>query len=113
MARMWARQAILLTVVAAVAGCGLFDEDEERLAGERIPVRATAEDRTVSPSDRAAIEAISQPVNNPAWPQVNAGPTRSAGHLAAGGALSPSWTVSIGSGATSEGALTAAPSTGV
>lgn len=93
----------------AVSGCSLFEDDEETLPGERIPVRATAEERTTPPEQRAQISALGEAITNADWTQVNGDPTHVAGHLATDGTLSVAWTADIGEGGDDDSALTASP----
>ena len=100
------------TALAAVAcflalyACSLFEDEEERLPGTRIPVRAVEEERTAPPALVAEIGAIGAPVRNASWTQVNGDPTHGGGHFAAGASLSVAWRVDIGVGGDR---LTAAP----
>lgn len=80
-----------------LSGCGYFD-DEERLPGERIPVRATPEDEVISPELAAEIGALTPATANSDWPQVNGAPTHAPGHLAAPASLSVAWRADIGGG---------------
>lgn len=90
----------LFLVLAAlgVAGCSIFEDDEETLPGVRIPVRAIAEERMTPPEVAAQIEAIGQPIQNASWTQVNGGPTHALGHLAGPTSLSVAWRADIGVG---------------
>ena len=45
----------LLGLAVLVAGCGIFGDDEERLEGERIPVRQAVSGALVQPAAPAAI----------------------------------------------------------
>ena len=106
------KRLLLGTAVLAVAGCSLFEEDEEILPGERIPVRATIEERLTPPAARAQLEALPAPVSNAEWTQRNGGPTHALGHLAADSSLSPIWSSDIGDGGGSDSVLTSAPVVG-
>lgn len=92
-----------LTLGLTLGGCSVFDEDEVILEGERIPVRATPADR---PTAAAQAEAISAPVQNAEWTQVNGTSSHVSNHLAGPTSLSVAWRADIGSGG--EG-LTATP----
>ncbi|HKK37019.1 MAG TPA: PQQ-binding-like beta-propeller repeat protein [Paracoccaceae bacterium] len=77
-------------LTAALAGCS---DDEDRLAGERAPLRPASE-----AGDVAATEIRPIPPARPAgdWTQVGGGPERSGGHLAAPSSLSLAWSVEAG-----------------
>lgn len=104
---------MLAAVLLAVTACDTIDDilegEEERIPGERIPVRASADERMVTPEQRAQIERIGPATQNADWPQVNADADHATGHLAAGGSLSVAWTADIGAGAGGEGTLISAP----
>lgn len=96
--------AVLGVAVFALSACG---DDEKRLPGERIAVRATFDDLLTSPSAKAQVEALSAPLSNTGWSQTNGSPEHSFGHLALGSDLSIAWTASLGDGG--GGILTSAP----
>ena len=48
-------RASLLGLTLAVGGCGWFGDDEERLEGERIPVRAAVSGYVTQPAAPAAV----------------------------------------------------------
>ena len=100
---------VLGAAVIAVAGCSLFEDDEEILPGERIPVRATIDERMIAPEARAQIGALPAALRNEEWTQRSGGPTHSIGHIQAGASLSVAWTADIGSGEGGDSTLTAAP----
>ncbi|MFO7854495.1 MAG: PQQ-binding-like beta-propeller repeat protein [Paracoccaceae bacterium] len=86
------RGMVLASVlVATLAACS--DDDEDRLAGERAPLRPAAEAGDVSATEIRPI-----PPARPAgdWTQVGGGPERSGGHLAAPSSLSLAWSVEAG-----------------
>ena len=103
------KRLVLGAAVVAVAGCSLFEDDEEILPGERIPVRATIDERMISPEARAQVGALPAPLRNDEWTQRNGGPTHSIGHIQAGTSLSVAWSADIGSGGGGDSTLTAAP----
>lgn len=81
-----------------LSGCGIFDDDDEKLPGVRIPVRATPEDQLTPPDIAGQIGALTPVVQNAEWTQVNGGPTHAVGHLAGPSSLSVAWRADIGSG---------------
>jgi outer membrane protein assembly factor BamB len=98
-----------LALGALVAGCGLFEEDEVILPGERVAVRAAQPD-TVMPAARAAeISALGPARNLTDWTQPNGQADRAPGHVAGPAQLREAWRTSIGSGNSSAGRITAAP----
>ncbi len=103
------KRLVLSAAVIAASGCSFFEGDEEILPGERIPVRATIDERTISPAARAQIGALPTPLRNAEWTQRNGGPTHSIGHIEAGSSLSVAWSSDIGSGGGSDSILTSAP----
>ncbi len=103
------KRLMLSAAVITAAGCSLFEEGEEILPGERIPVRATIEERLTPANVRAQIGALPAPITNSEWTQRNGDPTHALGHLAANSSLSPIWTADIGSGEGGDSVLTAAP----
>lgn len=92
--------AVLRAAAAAalLAGCSVFEEDEERLPGARIPVRAIQEEQSTPSEVAAQISALTAPVANADWTQVNGGPTHALGHLAGPASLSVAWRADIGAG---------------
>ncbi|QIE54535.1 PQQ-binding-like beta-propeller repeat protein [Pikeienuella piscinae] len=86
----------LITFV--LSGCGYFEDDEEILPGERIPVRAVAGENMTPPDIASQISAISPPKQNAEWTQVNAGPTHAIGNVAGPASLSVAWRADIGYG---------------
>lgn len=90
-----------------LAGCGLFDSDEEPLAGERIRIR----DAQAQPDNgaRARAEALPQPATNPSWTQTNGQSSHASGHLAASATLSEAWSADAGSAGDAEAQITSAP----
>ena len=52
--------ALVLAVLAG--GCGIFDEDEEPIEGERIPVREYRSLRTVQPAPEVTPLPESEPL---------------------------------------------------
>lgn len=100
-----------LSLVAAsllMSGCSLFDDEESRLPGERIPVRAAAEERLMPPTEAARISALSPIIANAEWTQVNGVPSHALGHVQGPANPTIAWRRDIGEGG-SDGALTSSP----
>ncbi len=102
------RHAAATLALLALAGCGLF-EDDERLPGERVPVRVAAAERLAQPERLAALSPIGPAIANDAWSQPNAVPSRAPGHLAASALPAPLWTADIGEGSGGSVRITAGP----
>lgn len=62
MTRRAIRLALVLAMAGSLAACGMFDE-EERLEGERIPVRELTNQGNVAPASQAA-PAPDAPLNH-------------------------------------------------
>jgi len=97
----------ILAMILPLAACGIF-EDEDRLEGERIPVRraqAEAEGPGVS------LETVPLPPAQAisAWTQVNGNAAHNSGHLAGPSGLTEAWSRSAGTGTSDDSELTAAP----
>lgn len=103
------KRLVMGAAVVAVSGCSLFGDDEEILPGERIPVRATIDERMISPAARAQVGALPAAIRNEEWTQRNGGPTHAIGHIQAGSSLSVAWSADIGSGGGSNSVLTSGP----
>ena len=104
-----ARKAVALLGALAMAGCGLFGDDETPLPGDRTPVRVAVSDLTI-PADRAAeLAPLGQPIANPDWPQPNGLPTRAPGHLVGPTSLREAWRADVGRGSSGSARITAAP----
>ncbi|MEX2520776.1 MAG: PQQ-binding-like beta-propeller repeat protein [Paracoccaceae bacterium] len=93
-----AGRVFLVLAALGLAGCSLFEDDEETLPGVRVPVRAIAEERMTPPDVAAQINEIGQPTQNASWTQVNGGPTHALGHLAGPTSLSVAWRAKFGIG---------------
>ncbi|WP_340108568.1 PQQ-binding-like beta-propeller repeat protein [Pikeienuella sp. HZG-20] len=85
-------------LVLALSGCSVFEEDEERLPGDRIPVRAVEGEQMTAPDVAAQLSAIGPATTNAEWTQVNGSPTHAMGHLAGPASLKVAWRADIGSG---------------
>ncbi|MEM7546716.1 MAG: PQQ-binding-like beta-propeller repeat protein [Pseudomonadota bacterium] len=99
---------VVASCIVLSACSSIFGEDEERLPGDRIPVRATAEEQRVSPTEAAAISPLTPPVANAEWTQVNGTANHVIGHLQGPQSPSVAWRRDIGDGG-EDGALTSAP----
>ncbi|MGB0854167.1 MAG: PQQ-binding-like beta-propeller repeat protein [Pikeienuella sp.] len=98
-----------LACVVGLSACGLFDDDEQLLAGDRIPVRLTTDDVLTRPEIRAQIEPLTAPISNSEWTQTNGSSLHVMGHLAGPSSLSVAWTSSFGDGGGGRGLLTSPP----
>lgn len=96
-----ARIAGIGGALALLTACGWFS-DEERLEGERIPVRAV--EQTQAATTPAA--PLPEPRNVSDWTQTNGSASHNGGHIAGGG-LSPVFRVDAGDG--QDGRITSAP----
>ncbi|RIA56624.1 PQQ-binding-like beta-propeller repeat protein [Dichotomicrobium thermohalophilum] len=123
--RRWpaAGRALRIATVAfvlPVAGCtsvsgvadsvtSIFEEEEERLPGERISVVSPGSTSSIANVETARPVSVSDPQTNAAWSQPGGIASNAPGHLAFGGGLSPRWQVDIGAGSSSDGQLIAKP----
>lgn len=103
------RLALAAGLAFAASACSLFEGDEDRIAGERIPVRATPEERVATPEQRQKVEALGPAVRNTEWTQVNGRADHAGGNLEAGASLTRVWTADIGRGSGGEGDLVSTP----
>lgn len=93
----------------ALAGCGLFSDEQPPLPGERIPVRVAVGEATIPAARAAELAPLGQPIANVDWSQPNAGPTRAPGHLAGPASLREAWRTDIGRGSGGSARITAGP----
>lgn len=108
----WQRSALrplgglarMAALAAALAGCSLFD-DEEIIEGERVRLR------TEAAGDAAAVggAALPQPRAIDNWTQTNGTASHNSGHLSGPASPAPVWRTDIGTGTSSESAITSAP----
>ncbi|WP_339948433.1 PQQ-binding-like beta-propeller repeat protein [uncultured Albimonas sp.] len=89
------RPVLLTALAAALALAGCSDDDDPRLPGERIPIRAAADPTLPTPTPRA-LPAVQ---GSPDWTHRGGGAQRSGGRLEAPASLSLAWRVSAGAGA--------------
>ncbi|MEM6660732.1 MAG: PQQ-binding-like beta-propeller repeat protein [Pseudomonadota bacterium] len=95
-----------LALTSLVASCGLFDDDDEKLQGERIRIRQAQSQPTLATGGGAAIPA---PVQSTSWTQTNGNASHASGHLAGPSTLSRAWTADAGTGGSGVGAITSGP----
>jgi outer membrane protein assembly factor BamB len=110
--------ACVLACALVVTGCGdsmprlqdlnPFAEKEVPLAGKRI---AVIQQENIASDLAAASRPITlpQPHANDAWSQPGGIPNNAPGHLALSGTIKSAWSVSIGTGSSFYGKLTASP----
>ncbi len=112
-----------LALILPVAGCtsvsgvadsvtSLFEEEEERLPGERIPVVSPGATSSIASVEAARPVSVSDPQTNEVWTQPGGNASNAPGHLAFSGRLSPRWQADIGAGSSSDGQLIAKPVVG-
>jgi len=94
-----------LALLAALSGCGLFD-DEERLEGERISLRTDSANQAPVAAEEAPLPEA-QP--NSEWTQTNGGATHNLGHLTGPVRPSRAWSAPAGTGNSRTGVITSAP----
>ena len=110
--------AIVVLWAAALPGCGdsmpklqdlnPFAEKEVPLPGKRIAV-IQQENITSDLSASSRPVVLPQPHANEAWSQPGGIPSNAPGHLAFSGSQKASWSVSVGTGSSFYGKLTASP----
>ncbi len=107
-------------LVLPLAGCAsvsgvtdsvtsIFEEEEERLPGERIPVVSPGATSSIANVETARPVSVSDPQNNAEWGQPGGIASNAPGHLAFSGRLSARWQTDIGAGSSSDGQLIAKP----
>jgi outer membrane protein assembly factor BamB len=100
------RWGALALAAGVLAGCSVF-EGEDRLPGERLPVRAQE-----AGADAAGLREerpLPAPRTLAAWTQTNANPAHNGGHVAGPGRPAVAWTGDAGTGSSDDSAVTAAP----
>jgi outer membrane protein assembly factor BamB len=103
------RTLALLLAPALLAGCSLWEE-EERLAGERVPVRSLPEQG--EEGDRVIARPLPPAQAIEAWTQVAANAAHNAGHLAGPAEPARVWSADAGTGSSSDSFITAPPVVG-
>ncbi len=106
------RVVVALTAVSLLAGCGILNRGgppTTPTVGERISVLGNEGQVEVDPALADTPVTIPAPYVNRDWAQSGGSASKSIGHLALGGALSPAWSVSIGSGSSATARLASEP----
>jgi len=110
--------AVIAACALSLAGCGdsmprlqdlnPFAEKEVPLPGKRVSV---IQQENIASDLATSAKPITLPPQhaNDAWSQPGGAPSNAPGHLALGGSLKTSWSVSIGTGSSFYGKLTASP----
>lgn len=109
-----------LAVAVPLAGCAsvssmtdgvtsIFEEEEERLPGERISVVAPDTASGLGEVETAQPVNVSPERSNANWSQPGGNASNAPGHLAFSGRVSQRWSADVGSGSSSDGALIAKP----
>ena len=105
------RRAALLAPLAALTGCGLWDNwfgtKKVPLPGKRETIASAQGSLTVDEGVPKIV--LPPPVRNAAWPQAGGNPSHLMGHLQAGERLAEAWTANIGAGGGYRQALMAHP----
>jgi outer membrane protein assembly factor BamB len=102
-------RVLLAPVLFALAGCGLFGDDEPPLPGERVPVRVAVAEATIPAARAAELAALGQPAANADWSQPNALSTRAPGHLVGPASLREAWRTDVGRGSGGSARITSSP----
>lgn len=97
---------LIALLLVPLAGCGLFGDDEERLSGDRVPVRQAMPETGVGQVTARALPPVEAAGS---WTQAGRDAAHQGGHLAGPDSLNLAWRVSAGTGSDDEAAITAAP----
>ncbi len=91
------------------AGCSFFEDEKDRLPGERISV--LSEEESIGPDPAAAkiLVRLPRPWLNPRWSQAGGSSTHVMGHLAAPGGLKILWSEGAGEEISSEFRILSTP----
>jgi outer membrane protein assembly factor BamB len=109
---------VLIALAAAtfLSGCGILGGRSEPkgtpTVGERIPVLSGEAGVEVDPELAEIPVVLPAPVENAEWAQGGGTASKSVGHVALGGSLTPAWSVSIGQGSSTNARLGSAPVVG-
>lgn len=95
-----------LAAVLLLSGCSWFENEEERLEGERIPVRRA---EGAGPVAQVVELPLIAARTLDAWTQTNANAAHNAGHIAGPTTLNEVWRADAGTGASSDATITSAP----
>jgi hypothetical protein len=94
------RRTAMLASLAALSGCGLWDNwfgtKKTPLPGKRETL-ASGQGQLTADKDAGKV-TLPPPVRNAAWPQDGGNPSHLMGHLAAGDRLTEAWSSGIGDG---------------
>ena len=106
------RSAMMLTLAAAVAGCGILggkDPKTTPTVGNRSPILSQIESGAVVDPALASVAVVLPPAQvNADWAQVGGTPSKSYGHLALSASPSRVWTSAV-EGGSNRRRLAAAP----
>lgn len=112
----FARLAVGGILVLALGGCSVFGNrkaEKERLSAEEKAgrIEMVLGDEVIQASAELSGADIALPAAQPleSWPQSGAGPSKTAGHVAAAKELQIAWRVDAGRGSTRKSALTTPP----
>jgi len=100
---------LLLTLTAAVAGCGVFDSKKPKLPGQRISVLELEKQLEPDPTLATTPVTLPRPATNANWPEAGGNPAHDMGHPALADTIKPVWTVSVGQGASRYAQVLAGP----
>jgi outer membrane protein assembly factor BamB len=106
------REIILLPLVLALAGCGIFKSTggkKAKLSGERLAVLAYEAKTEADPELAGIAVVVPAPAANADWAQPGGNAAKSVGHLTLGTPLARAWSVQIGDGSDKTRRLVAAP----
>jgi outer membrane protein assembly factor BamB len=99
----------LLPLLALLAGCGVFSDEDPPLPGERIPVRQAVAEPTMDPAEAAPLLDLGPATPLGDWTQTNAIASRSPGHVEGPASLRQVWVTDIGTGSSDDGRITSGP----
>lgn len=103
------RRALLgWAVLAGLSGCGIFS-DEERLEGDRLPVRQAVAQAS---ADAVITRQLPPAAGQPGWSQTGGNAAHNSGHLSASLGFTQIWSADAGTGSSSESVITSAPVVG-
>ncbi|HEV2865836.1 MAG TPA: PQQ-binding-like beta-propeller repeat protein [Allosphingosinicella sp.] len=106
------RIVVAFGAIGLLGGCGILggsDRPTTPTVGERIPVLAAEGQVEVDPQLAGVAVAVPAPAVNTEWAQPGGNAAKSMGHVALGDALQQAWSVSVGSGNTTQARLGAEP----
>ncbi|NKB58943.1 MAG: PQQ-binding-like beta-propeller repeat protein [Alphaproteobacteria bacterium] len=109
MVRPLSHKLILGALLFAVSGCGLFEEEDRRIPGERIAVLRL--ERQLEPDRRVADLQVRlpRPAPLPSWQQAGGNGAHAQHHVALPATVREAWRTDIGEGSESTMRLLAAP----